>query len=55
MRYVNAEKKLQAWHQDTKERELEKVALNHIKEQARAQKREQEHKVGGCHRLFPTD
>jgi hypothetical protein len=46
MRHMNAEKKLKDWEAKAKERELEKIALQHIKQQERQTRREQEQKVG---------
>ncbi|GFR47171.1 hypothetical protein Agub_g8864 [Astrephomene gubernaculifera] len=45
VRHSNAEKKLKEWEAKAKERELEKIALQHIKEQERQARREQEQKV----------
>ncbi|GLI65504.1 hypothetical protein VaNZ11_009053, partial [Volvox africanus] len=45
MRHANAEKKLKDWEAKSKERELEKVAFQHIKQQERQARREQDQKV----------
>lgn len=45
LRQSNAEKKLQEWKAEAAERELEKVALQHIKSLAKAQRAEEERKV----------
>ena len=46
IRHVEAEKKLQEWQQDAKERELEQIALKHMKEMAKQAKRERDYEVG---------
>ncbi len=49
LRHSNAEAKLRDWESKQKERELEKIALVHIKKQEREAKREAEKQVGwGC-------
>jgi len=50
VRHVEAEKKLKAWEQETKERELEQLALKHMKDMARQAKKERDYQVGalGC-------
>jgi hypothetical protein len=40
VRQVEAEKKLKQWEQDAKERELEKLALKHMKDMARQAKKD---------------
>ena len=40
-RHKTAEQKLAEWQSQAKERELEKVAIKHIKEQAKAAQREE--------------
>ncbi|KXZ56277.1 hypothetical protein GPECTOR_1g242 [Gonium pectorale] len=45
MRHSNAEAKLKEWEAKAKERELEKIALQHIKQQERLARREAENKV----------
>ncbi len=50
MRHTNAEKKLQEWEAKAKERELERIALKHIKEQERAARKERDEKVRGVAR-----
>lgn len=46
VRQVEAEKKLKQWEQDAKERELEKLALKHMKDMARQAKKDREFQVG---------
>lgn len=48
IRYQTAEEKLQKWKEEEKERELEKVAMKHLKEQAKKEKLEQQAQVGIC-------
>jgi len=45
VRHVEAEKKLKEWQADAKERELEKVAMQHMKEMAKQAKRQHNHEV----------
>jgi hypothetical protein len=45
VRHVEAEKKLKEWEQDSKERELEKLALQHMKHMARQAKKERDYQV----------
>lgn len=45
IRHVEAEKKLQQWQQDAKERELEQLALKHMKELAKQAKRERDFQI----------
>jgi hypothetical protein len=45
VRHVEAEKKLKEWEQDSKERELEKLALQHMKDMARQAKKERDYQV----------
>lgn len=45
IRHVEAEKKLKEWEKDAKERELEQLALKHMKEMARQAKRERDNEV----------
>lgn len=45
VRHVEAEKKLKAWEQETKERELEQLALKHMKDMARQAKKERDYQV----------
>ena len=40
LRHVNAAKKMEEWSQKAKERELEKIALKHVTERARQQRKE---------------
>lgn len=46
VRQVEAEKKLKQWEQDAKERELEKLALKHMKDMARQAKKDRDFQVG---------
>jgi hypothetical protein len=49
IRHVEAEKKLQEWKQDAKERELEVIAMRHMKEMAKQAKADRDFQVGlGC-------
>lgn len=48
IRHVEAEKKLQEWQKDAKERELEQLAMKHMKEMAKQAKRDRDYEVGGC-------
>jgi hypothetical protein len=48
IRYQTAEEKLQKWKEEEKERELEKVAMKHLKEQAKKEKLEQQAQVCIC-------
>jgi hypothetical protein len=50
VRQVEAEKKLKQWEQDAKERELEKLALKHMKDMARQAKKDRDFQVG-CRRV----
>ncbi|EFJ43792.1 hypothetical protein VOLCADRAFT_83025 [Volvox carteri f. nagariensis] len=45
LRHANAEKKMKDWEAKAKERELEKIALQHIKQQERQARRDEEKKV----------
>ncbi|KAG2440978.1 hypothetical protein HXX76_003831 [Chlamydomonas incerta] len=45
LKHANAEQKLKEWADKEKERELEKIAMKHIKEQERQAKREREQEV----------
>ncbi|KAG2450477.1 hypothetical protein HYH02_004978 [Chlamydomonas schloesseri] len=45
LKHSNAEQKLKEWKAKEKERELEKIAMKHIKEQERQAKREREQEV----------
>ena len=45
LRQANAEKRLAEWAAEAKERELEKVALKHLKEQQKATQREERAQV----------
>lgn len=45
IRQKTAEDKLEQWNAQSRERELEKIALNHIKDQQRAAKRQQQEEV----------
>lgn len=45
LRHVNAEKKLQEWAAEAQERQLEKVALQHLKQQEREAKRQEREQV----------
>lgn len=45
IRHVEAEKKLQQWQDDAKERELEQLALKHMKEMAKQAKRDRDFQV----------
>lgn len=47
LRHVNADKKLAEWAAQAKERELEKVAAKHIRDQERAAQQEAEQQVRG--------
>lgn len=47
VRHVEAEKKLKEWEADSKERELEKLAMKHMKDLARQAKKERDYQVGG--------
>ena len=47
-RHKTAEQKLAEWSAQARERELEKVAMKHIKEQAKAAQREEMMQVGGA-------
>ncbi len=47
-RHKTAEQKLAEWQSQAKERELEKVAIKHIKEQAKAAQREEMMEVSLC-------
>lgn len=46
IRHVEAEKKLQEWKQDAKERELEVIAMRHMKEMAKQAKADRDFQVG---------
>jgi hypothetical protein len=48
VRHVEAEKKLKAWEKESKERELEKLALKHMKDMARQARRERNDSLVGC-------
>lgn len=54
IRHVEAEKKLQEWQAQAKERELEKIAYQHMKELAKQAKRDKYEKVGMIER-YHTD
>ena len=59
IRHSKCEEKLEEWRSHKHERDLEKVALKHIKELAREQKKEDKQKVrfGECSTIpkcFPT-
>ena len=41
LRQANAEKRLAQWAAETRERELEKIAMKHVKEQEKANKSEE--------------
>jgi hypothetical protein len=45
IRHVEAEKKLKEWEMDSKERELEKLAMKHMKEMAKQAKRQRDLEV----------
>lgn len=45
LRQANAEKRLAEWAAEARERELEKIALKHVKEQQKATKKEQRAQV----------
>eukprot|EP00879_Flechtneria_rotunda_P000811 GHRR01000935.1.p1 GENE.GHRR01000935.1~~GHRR01000935.1.p1 ORF type:complete len:278 (+),score=102.89 GHRR01000935.1:170-1003(+) len=45
IRHVEAGKKLQEWQQDAKERELEKLAMKHMKEMAKQAKRDRDYQI----------
>jgi len=45
IRHVEAEKKLKEWEKDSKERELEKLAMKHMKEMAKQAKRQRDLEV----------
>lgn len=45
LRHVNAQKKLEEWQAKAPERQLEKVAMEHIKEMAKREKQEKEAQV----------
>jgi uncharacterized protein YfcZ (UPF0381/DUF406 family) len=45
IRHVEAEKKLQEWKQDAKERELEVIAMRHMKEMAKQAKADRDFQV----------
>lgn len=49
MRHVNADKKLADWAAQAQERELEKVAAKHVRDQERAARQEVEQQVQGMH------
>lgn len=46
VRHVEAEKKLKQWEADAKERELEVLALKHMKDMAKQAKKERDYEVG---------
>jgi hypothetical protein len=46
IRHVEAEKKMKGWQKEAQERELEKVALAHMKQMAKDAKRQKHHQVG---------
>jgi uncharacterized protein YfcZ (UPF0381/DUF406 family) len=52
VRHVEAEKKLKQWEQESKERELEQLALKHMKDMARQARKERDFQVccgvGSC-------
>lgn len=48
IRHVEAEKKLQEWQKDAKERELEQLAMKHMKEMAKQAKRDRDYEVSSC-------
>ena len=54
VRHVEAEKKLKEWQADAKERELEKVAMQHMKEMAKQAKRQQNHEVNSLRTASPS-
>lgn len=45
LRQANAEKRLAQWAAEARERELEKIAMKHVKEQEKANKREERAQV----------
>jgi hypothetical protein len=45
VRHVEAEKKLKQWEQESKERELEQLALKHMKDMARQARKERDFQV----------
>lgn len=45
VRHVEAEKKLKQWEADAKERELEKLALKHMKDMAKQAKKDRDFQV----------
>ena len=45
IRHANAEKRLAQWAAEAKERELEKIAMKHVQEQQKANKREERAQV----------
>jgi hypothetical protein len=47
VRHVEAEKKLKQWEADAKERELEKLALKHMKDMAKQAKKDRDFQVRG--------
>ena len=56
MRHVNADKKLAEWAAQAQERELEKVAAKHVRDQERAalQEAEKQVQMGNCDRCRTT-
>lgn len=52
VRHVEAEKKLKQWEADAKERELEKLALKHMKDMAKQAKKDRDFQVRGLSTSF---
>lgn len=48
VRHVEAEKKLKEWEKESKERELEQLALKHMKDMARQAKKDRDYQVCMC-------
>lgn len=48
LRHVEGEKKVKEWKSQAKERELEKVAMRHIRDKAREARKEEAEKVRAC-------
>lgn len=46
LRHINADKKLEEWSGQSKERELEKIALQHLKEKAKSESQSKQKEVG---------
>lgn len=48
LRHINADKKLEEWSSQSKERELEKIALQHLKEKAKEDLHSKQNEVEQC-------